>query len=78
MACASCKAVRHSILEDVRNCILIYVRTFKSDLRCIIEGGEVNLCGVSFLPLLLWLSWCVLQWGGVRVETVDILALVAS
>jgi hypothetical protein len=57
----------------------IYIReNFLIDLHYTIEGGGVNLCGVSFLLLLLWLSWCVLQWGGVRVEAVDILALAAS
>lgn len=42
-----------------------------------IEGGRVNLCGVSSLLPLLWQWLCVLQWDGVRVESVGILAQVA-
>lgn len=51
---------------------------FHFDLPCASEGGGVNLCGESFSLLLLSLLLCVLQWVGARVESVDILAQVAS
>jgi len=40
---------------------------------CAVVGGGVNSCGVSSSLLPLWLLWFELQWGGVRVENVDIL-----
>ena len=52
-----------------------------SNWKCIVCIGKgdimVNSCGMSFfLLLLLWLLWCKLQWDGVRVESVNILAQV--
>lgn len=68
------------------NMVFVPIQTFHHlndiflhvNLRYVLEGGEVNLCGGSFLLLLLWLLSCVLQWVGVRVDHVDILALVVS
>ena len=48
------------------------------EFACAVEGGEVNLCGVSFSLPLLWLLLCVLPWDGARVEYVDILVEVVS
>lgn len=55
------------------NTSLLFITSFIA-----IEGGGVNLCGVSFSLLLLWLWLFVLQWDCVKVESVDILALEVS